>query len=128
MRRLVFLLVLLLVPACERSAGRVSPYSPPEASLLDAFSVDLQNGPGDVAAGDAVGSEWPACTASRDCRYGEKCLVASAHCFTPASTLWALAPDFTLPDRNPNSVTLNQDVSLSGQAGNVVVVYFALST
>ncbi len=129
MRRFVLLLLLVLAPACERSSERVSPYQPPSAaSLLDAFTVELGKGPGDVTVADADVPAWPACTVSSECRYGERCLTSSQHCAAPSSTMWALAPDFTLPDRNPNSPTFNVDLSLSGMAGNVAVVYFALST
>lgn len=80
---------------------------------------------------DAVNPDWPKCTASSDCRWSEKCALqagkADGACTRNVDGV-PLAKDFTLRDRNPASATYDRDVTLSGLTGDIVVVYFALST
>jgi hypothetical protein len=97
---------------------------PPSGDVSPELAAELEipappGDPGPVPA-------WPACLRSDECHRGETC--TSSTCGAPTTPPGPLAADFTLQDLNPNSATDGKPVTLSAQAGHVVVLYFAWSS
>jgi len=97
---------LLLAAACEKPIDETGSWLQPTAPAF-------------------ANRSYPACTAASDCRWGEHCDATTLACVAATD---GLASDFTLPDRNENSESINKDVTLSKMRGLVTVLYFGLST
>ena len=126
---LIFLLALCAVvgPACESSGGEITPTDVVDSSGL----------PGDVVLDDMTPPEdVPPLADSEDppCECDDQILCTADECdedgtcMHPSVTLGEApslpAPLFDLVDKNPESATFDQSVSLADWKGKVVVLLF----
>ncbi len=70
---------------------------------------------------------YPACVASNDCPFLQRCDPGASSC-TADPGPWTAAPDFSLRDLNPNSATHGRTLTLSSQHGLVTVLYFGYAS
>ena len=70
----------------------------------------------------------PFCVADKhrcvECLHSTDCLGAGEDCVAYSCVL-QVVPDFTLPDKNPQSETFEQTVTFSSHEGKVRLIYFA---